>query len=551
MIWRKISIQIIHIIFIIILGISSFIWAIKAGERGFFPFDQSIVFDGGYRILSGQIPFKDFILPFGPTTLWIQAIFFKLFGINYFSYILNAAVINVLATLGSILILYFLFPKQKYLAYLCGIITLFWFQPPFGTPWFEQTAFFFAILSIITLLGSMLYNRWRKEYSSWGMFISGVSAFLSFLSKQNVGLSMFSVYLLFLLFPLKIGWKQKIKHTLFFLTGVLCGIVIFTFWLWRYADISIFMNYFFIIPLRLGISRLGNFKTDFFPPFDFAPKEHTFISLITFSSATYIISLHWYNLHRGKKYFTREIYAGLLGIGLLIAQYLFTHTTNNQPENGAPFIGIIAAIGIGLWLRISSSLQFRNILPQEFKRTGVTISIKLILGLILLWLVIQGISVGLNRNVHDVFTNSKFPHYCVEDKLSILRWGNPTHIYGRLLKEEDFVYLLNYLKQQNKSVFIFPDYTIIYGLLNLPSPQPVLWFHKDLTYSLSLKHNELDNWIVNDLKKNGVELVVLEDISWLGTNSRLDDFPYLKQYIIANFKLSNQIGMFYIFHKKV
>ena len=40
-----------------------------SGMRGFFAMDQSIVFDGGWRVLQGQIPYKDFVIPFGPISM--------------------------------------------------------------------------------------------------------------------------------------------------------------------------------------------------------------------------------------------------------------------------------------------------------------------------------------------------------------------------------------------------------------------------------------------------------------------------------------------------
>jgi hypothetical protein len=55
----------------------------ESGRRGFQAFDQSIVFDGGYRVLLGQRPLRDFFLPTGPLPLWIQACFFAGLGVSY------------------------------------------------------------------------------------------------------------------------------------------------------------------------------------------------------------------------------------------------------------------------------------------------------------------------------------------------------------------------------------------------------------------------------------------------------------------------------------
>jgi len=79
-----------------LIGVFAYFMTYRSGERGFFAFDQSIIFDGGYRVLLGQIPYKDFVTPFGPVTFWIQGIIFKLLGISYATYIFGAAFVNII-----------------------------------------------------------------------------------------------------------------------------------------------------------------------------------------------------------------------------------------------------------------------------------------------------------------------------------------------------------------------------------------------------------------------------------------------------------------------
>ena len=42
------------------------------GHRGLFLNDQSIVWDGGWRILQGQVPYRDFWMPLGPVPFVIR-----------------------------------------------------------------------------------------------------------------------------------------------------------------------------------------------------------------------------------------------------------------------------------------------------------------------------------------------------------------------------------------------------------------------------------------------------------------------------------------------
>ena len=109
---RKIG-RVLETAFLVLLVVFAFWMTFRAGERGLFGFDQSIVFDGGYRVLRGQVPYRDFIIPIGPVVFWIQALFFALFGVEYHTCILAAAFFNALAALLTVGIIKLLFPGRR------------------------------------------------------------------------------------------------------------------------------------------------------------------------------------------------------------------------------------------------------------------------------------------------------------------------------------------------------------------------------------------------------------------------------------------------------
>ena len=150
--------------------------------------------------------------------------------------------------------------------------------------------------------------------------------------------------------------------------------------------------------------------------------------------------------------------------------------------------------------------------------------------------------------MHDAFGRFNYPHYFTADKLKGLRWGESFKLGGKEIKADDIVNLLAYLKSRRVNFFIFPDFTFFYGLVNVPSPQPILWFHQSLTYP-SKYNSKLDSWLVDDLKMNKVEIVVLERASRGGTHQRLKDFPQLQAYVEDNFNKVKQIGIFNIYEQ--
>jgi hypothetical protein len=157
---------------------------------------------------------------------------------------------------------------------------------------------------------------------------------------------------------------------------------------------------------------------------------------------------------------------------------------------------------------------------------------------------LQGIKVSWDRVVHDIFSESTFPAYMSIPRLETLKWGQPTAIRGVEFKEIDVATLIEKLKKENKPFFVLPDFTILYGIVGQPSPQPILCFYKGLTYP-RVYDESLDRWVVDSLDRNKVEYIVLEKASLFGTD-HLEDFPLLRAYVYDMFTAQDDIGAFKI-----
>ena len=64
------------------------------GNLGVCPIDSFWFFNSGYDSLNGHYPFKDYWTIAGAFITFTQAIFFKLFGVSWFSYVFHASVFN-------------------------------------------------------------------------------------------------------------------------------------------------------------------------------------------------------------------------------------------------------------------------------------------------------------------------------------------------------------------------------------------------------------------------------------------------------------------------
>jgi hypothetical protein len=521
----------------------AFILTYVTGQRGFYPFDQSIVFDGSYRILQGQIPFKDFILPFGPVAFWLHALFFRVLGIDYTAYILGAATVNALATLLSMAIMRLLFPSRKLTAYVAGAMTAVWFYPPFGTPWVDQTAFFFSFAALGALLAGSAGGTHLSSSRKGLTVLSGCLAFLAFTSKQNVGSFMLPAYPLLILVANLRDRRRLLMALALFVAGFGGSLALFLIWVGTVSDYDSFVRYFWRMPSVLGRERISRFAGSWFglrSAFFGGRGPVVVILLVWGALAVSVASLAGSILgaKRKKRVIGGELVAAVLCIYLVGFQHLFTNTTLNQPENGLAFVGMVLAIALGLGLSLARG--GRRILK------GFIIAAALV---VMIFASVKGVQIAMDRKVHDVLRGAEYGEPLGVEKLRTLRWAHPTLMGGFEITDEEFVRLYRYLEQRGDRFFVFPDFTILYGLLGQPSPQPLLWFHESVTYPRK-GSPYLDRRIVEDLKRNDVKVFVLEQVAWFNTGDRLEAFPVMEEYLRSEFVKLGEIGTFSIHEKR-
>ena len=96
-------------LFISLIAIFSFSINFHYANIGVMPNDSFVLYNGGYRVLSGYIPFKDYWLITGPLLDYLNAFFFLIGGISWKSYITHSSLFNLLISLST----YFFFNNIK------------------------------------------------------------------------------------------------------------------------------------------------------------------------------------------------------------------------------------------------------------------------------------------------------------------------------------------------------------------------------------------------------------------------------------------------------
>jgi len=91
------------------------------GNLGLCPIDSFFSFNSGYEILNGYYPFKDYWTIAGPFIGFVQAFFFKLFGVSWSSYVFHASFLNFIFAITTVYTLH-KFKLDTFYCFLYGFM---------------------------------------------------------------------------------------------------------------------------------------------------------------------------------------------------------------------------------------------------------------------------------------------------------------------------------------------------------------------------------------------------------------------------------------------
>ena len=237
-----------NIYYYFILTIISISFPLYYGNQGVFPIDSFLIFNGGYNVLNGHHPFKDYWSITGPLLDYLQKIFFIFGGINWLSYVAHAVFINLILCLFSFyFFLKFSLDKIYSFIYALGIAILGYSQT--GTPFMDHHAFMFSYISLcFLLLGVKL-----KKNIYW--LFSGFFIVFSFLSKQ-VPSAYFLIFLILFSILYLFFFKKNYKNILSIFTGGLFASLIFLLiFILNDVPLNNFLIQYIFYPMTIGQER--------------------------------------------------------------------------------------------------------------------------------------------------------------------------------------------------------------------------------------------------------------------------------------------------------
>jgi hypothetical protein len=236
------------LIYVFLLILISFCTNQYYAYLGVLPVDSFSTFNTGYDILNGSVPFKDYWVLKGIVLDIIQAAFFKIFGVSWFSYSIHASTFNSIFALATFFTLKKFHLDTKYSFFYATLASILMY-PTYGIPFTDHSTAIFCMLSIYSLCIAIKFQK--NIY--W--FLIPILMFLAFFTKQAptgyFGILIVVISFLYLI----LNFKKEIF--IFSTLGIILSISIFLLYVYfngiSFDDIII---QYFLYPMSLGETRL-------------------------------------------------------------------------------------------------------------------------------------------------------------------------------------------------------------------------------------------------------------------------------------------------------
>ena len=462
-----------------ILSIFSFFINFYYAKFGVNPMDSFVLYNAGFKVLNGLVPFKDYWVVTGPLMDYLNAFFFLIGGVNWNSYIFHSSFVNTLSSVAF----YLFFKRLGLRTSFCFIYSLIFsilMYPSAGSPFVDHHA---TILVVITffcfVIGAMNKNN---------LFLFLIPFFitLGFLIKQTPTVyGAFSIILLTVIFLIKN--QEQIKRFFFsyFFGTIFACFFLFLFFLFTNIPVNNF-----IIQYINFASTVGTFRMETWS-FSFLGFLHQYKFIII---PTVYLSYLSYKQFNKEKNFLLSLSIILLTIILLFHQIL---TMN---ENYIFFLIALVTSAIHL-----STQSYKN----EKKK-------------ILYFIII--LSLFSSIKYHDRFNEKRKFHGLefvnltnaidaknIDESLQGLKWitrdykNNPTkEIEG--IKES-----IKIIKNKDENVTIITPYLFISSIIQKNDFSPNQWYHSAVSFPLreSKFFKNYKNFFVEKINTNEINEIII------------------------------------------
>jgi hypothetical protein len=557
-----------HYAFALSAFVVGFVVNLTFARMGFMPLDASIVFDGGWRILSGQVPWRDFATPYGVTPAAIQAVFFAFAGQTWLAFCLHASMVNgAFAVLLYSLLVVLRLPSP--LAFFYALCSTFFFYPMVGVPFIDQHSFFFTLAA---LAAAITANHALSSRAQWWFWAAVPPlAILAFLSKPVPFAFAAPALPILLLLPAPARRRTRAS-------GLALGMGVSVIALGLLVAVlrvpaATFMEYAIDRPRDMGalrttgvaqlagrvVARYDNLPTAM--GLSFIENAITLYE-VSLVALPLVIGIWAIGRRRDAEIggdLTRLIAALVLAPWTYVTSMLLGFVTNNQTQNSVAFYPVGAALlhtAICAELRIVTrgltlSLGDRRVARLHASSTAL-IRFSSMIALVLLslapvrhwtidtttWIT----RVDMTRMVNDMTFDFALAAHSENDLpagMEFVRW-TPSPASFDL---HGWSGLVEFLRSHDGNVLILGDTLVTYGLAGKPSLAPNLWFHPGLTMPAVSEPDfaGYDEALTGRLQRFNVKYIVVEgDATRLGFS--VGQLPRFSAALASDWTLTRTFG---------
>ena len=469
-----------NIILVLLLGVVSFLINYHYGFVGMMPMDNTVLFNGGYRVLKGYTPFSDYWLVTGPLLDYLNAFFFKILGVSWNAFIIHSSTFNSILAITS----YYFFKKMgltNLFSFIYSLQISILFYPIVGTPFVDHHSTFFIILAFYGLILSIKTNN-----SNYYFFIPTILC-LSFLSKQTpaaYAIILISILILIISF----FYKQKRVEILkkFIFGSIIALSFLFLFFFITKINLDDFIQQYIFFFFLIGEERITNYKFNIFNEI----FKYKFIS--------YFIFLLLFTLIKLKLKNSLNIDASfILVICVIFALLLIFHQMISLNQN---FIFFVIPFLCGI---------FHCYYKKIFK-----LNYFLIASLLICIFSIGKYHFRFNEErkfneLEGIDISRAVDAKVLDKRLSGLKWitfYNPNNPQEELdnLKEA-----MNLFKNNLSQKMLITDYQIIAPILDIYDNSPNQWHHPSVSFPLkNSKYFEVyKDYFIKKIKKEEIKFI--------------------------------------------
>ena len=466
-----------------------------SGNRGVFPIDSFSHFDTGYRILVGDMPFRDYWVVSGPLVDFLQAFIFLITGVNWQNYLLNASILNGIVAVLSYR-LFLSFKLNQIFSFFYAICFAILAYPLSGTPFVDLHSVHFSIISVYLYIFAIRTEKLKY----W--FLLPIFLLFAFLSKQvpaaYIGFS------IFLLIIYEFVLNKKVKNFSIFFTLAkstsLFLILISIFFYLNSINLQIFFDQYINYPREIGGNRIFNTNYNFKNTIlDFKFIHIIFLLLLVLNSRNFFKNKNFYK----EKKFKIFLISLFLFLSLIQHQIL----TKNQE-----FIFFL--------IPLFSALVHIDLF--DFKHKYKKYLIYFLLSFCLFTTFKYHLRYNLEKKFHELdrvsFENT-VKGEVIDKKFKGLNWITP----GKKTQEEveaeikSIKEIYEILKNDNQKKMLFTNYSFFSVLLEDSVNSTSRWFPGDdsaFPIKESKFYNNYKNFLLNLIKsKKIIHFYVISDIN--------------------------------------